>query len=1063
MSYNIYRTDGTLLTTIPDGVVNTVSTPLSLPGRNYSSYGVTMDTNFVHHLENFANATLPASAIRGQLWYNTTNNSLYLCPTDGETNINNWIKLLATNQANISTGNLTLTGNINANNASLTNQVDANSIRTNYLTVNVSANLATANVTGLATIANLLAANITSGSNTTAGNLTGNWTVNGQLNVPTGNLVTANILTDNYKWANGVAVSFGKAGGSENQIQLNVAGNLTGYPSLVFDHDASNLNVNANINAVNVVVTTGTFTGNASGISHIPAANIEGTLPLAVQGNITQVGSLIGLTVNGNINATGNISTTGRVSATTVSGTLTTAAQPNITSVGTLTSLAVTGNVSAGNLSGSLLTGTLTTTTQPNITSVGTLTSINVSGVSTLAANVNVGGNLAVAGKLTANSNVQFTGSNISLGAISNVKVTGGTSGYLIITDGTGNLSFVDPGSVGTKPSGTNTQVQYNDAGSLGGSAGFTFNKVSNALSVSGNLTVGNIAGANLIAANYLTGTLTTAAQPNITSVGSLTALTVNGSTNLIDVSASGNAAFNANLTVTKNVSFSGSNVSLGPISNIKVTGGTSGYIVVTDGSGNLSFVNPVSVGTKPAGTNTQIQYNDAGALGATTGFTFDKVAGNLSVPGSVSAVANISSNNLSVSNNVTVGANVSISNRLTASGNVQFTGSNVSLGTIGNVKVTGGTSGYVIVTDGSGNLTFANPGAIGTQPAGVNTQVQFNDSGALGATSAFAFNKTTNVLTVTGGFSTGSLTTTANAILNGNVTVANNTSLNANLTVANNASVNSNLTVGGNLAVNGAFANISGNVVVTKNVLVSGNLSVTGDIVGATVTGTHYGSGAGLTSLTGGNVVGSVASANISTRSSTVDVTNSTADTVYYITGVTAPGTGATLYETTGVTFNASTKALTSGSIVTGALTVSSNANFSTSTQTSRDVIEQVSISTAPGGTVQVNLIGAAITYYTSNSSGNWSFNFRGNSSVTTNSYLTVGQSVTTTILVTQGSTGYYPTAFSIDGSFVTPKWLGGAAPTAGDPNSVDAYMFTIVKTGASAYSVFASVSKYA
>ncbi len=1063
MSYNIYRTDGTLLTTIPDGVVNTVSTPLSLPGRNYSSYGVTMDTNFVHQLENFANATLPTSAIRGQLWYNTTESSLYLCPTDGETNINNWIKILTTNQANISTGNLTLTGNLHANNAILDNQVDANSITTNYLKVNVSANLNAANISGLATVENLLAANITSGSPSTIGNLTGNWTVNGQLNVPAGNLVTANILTDNYKWANGDSVKFGVAGGSENQIQLNVAGNLTGYPSLVFDHDASNLNVNANINAVNVTVTTGLFTGNASGLTNIPAGNTEGTLPVSVQSNITRLGTLIGLTVNGNINSSGNISTTGNIAATALAGTLTTAAQPNITSVGTLTSLNVTGNISGGNVSGSLVTGTLTTAAQPNITSVGTLSALNVTGTISSGANLTVGGNVSVTGKLTTSGNVSFLGPNVSLGAISNVKITGGTSGYLIITDGTGNLTFVDPGSIGTKPSGSNTQVQFNDAGALGGTSAFTFNKVSNALSVSGNLTVGNIAGANLVAANYVTGTLTTAAQPNVTSVGALSSLTVSGNTNLSNLYTAGNVNLNSNVTVAKNAFFTGSTVSLGQIGNVKVSGGSSGYLIITDGAGNLTFANPGSVGTKPAGSNTQVQFNDAGALGAASGFAFDNVTNNLSLPGSVLVTSNTVSNNLTISNSASIGANLSVSGKISATGNVQLLGPNVTLGSISNIKVSGGSTGYVVVTDGTGNLTFADPGAIGTQPAGLNTQVQFNDAGALGAVTGFTFNKSTNVLTATGGLSTGTITASSNTILNGTLTVANNTSLNANLVVGNNAGVNNNLTVGGNLGVDGAYANISGNAIISKNVIATGNISAGGNITGTNITGAHLGSGAGLNNIPGANVVGAVPSATTASRAVTVDVTNSSADTVYYLTGVTAPGLSATLYETSGVSFNASSKALSAGSLVAGSITISGNSNFSSGTQTTRDVIEQVSISTAPGGTVQVNLLGPAITYFTSNSSGNWIFNFRGNGSVSTNTYLAVGQSVTTTILVTQGSTGYYPTAFSIDGSFVTPKWLGGSAPIAGDANSVDAYMFTIVKTGISTYSVFASVSKYA
>jgi hypothetical protein len=72
-------------------------------------------------------------------------------------------------------------------------------------------------------------------------------------------------------------------------------------------------------------------------------------------------------------------------------------------------------------------------------------------------------------------------------------------------------------------------------------------------------------------------------------------------------------------------------------------------------------------------------------------------------------------------------------------------------------------------------------------------------------------------------------------------------------------------------------------------------------------------------------------------------------------------------------------------------------------------------------------------------------------------------GQSITITHLVTQGSTAYYNSAVTVDGSSVTPKWSGGSAPTSGNVNSVDAYTYTLVKTGSGSFTVFASQTKYA
>jgi hypothetical protein len=119
----------------------------------------------------------------------------------------------------------------------------------------------------------------------------------------------------------------------------------------------------------------------------------------------------------------------------------------------------------------------------------------------------------------------------------------------------------------------------------------------------------------------------------------------------------------------------------------------------------------------------------------------------------------------------------------------------------------------------------------------------------------------------------------------------------------------------------------------------------------------------------------------------------------------------------------------------------------------------------TAATGTINVE-VGSlgSVWYYTSNASANFTLNFRKSSSVSLSTLLSVGQSVTVVFLNTNGATAYYPTAFQIDGSAVTPKWQGGTAPAAGNANSVDAYSFTIIKTAATpSYLVLASQVKFA
>ena len=108
MAYTIVKSDGTVLTTIADGTINTTSTTLGLPGRNYAGYGQSLDTNFVWLTENFADTTPPANPLTGQLWYNTNANTLYVCPTDGLANANAWVSLAVSSANSRSAAGLAL-------------------------------------------------------------------------------------------------------------------------------------------------------------------------------------------------------------------------------------------------------------------------------------------------------------------------------------------------------------------------------------------------------------------------------------------------------------------------------------------------------------------------------------------------------------------------------------------------------------------------------------------------------------------------------------------------------------------------------------------------------------------------------------------------------------------------------------------------------------------------------------------------------------------------------------------------------------------------------------------
>jgi hypothetical protein len=250
------------------------------------------------------------------------------------------------------------------------------------------------------------------------------------------------------------------------------------------------------------------------------------------QPTITSVGTLTSLSVSGNITA-GNVSATTFTGALTgnASGsaaTVTTNAQPNITSVGTLTSLAVTGNISAGNVSATTFTGalsgaatsattagTVTTAAQPNITSVGTLTSLGVTGTTT-------SGNFATAGNITAS----FLVSNVTTGTapltvtsttrVNNLNVAyANVSDFISVAAGTGNNFLIFANAA----TGNVTELT---------STGLVANLSNN--SITATTFVGALSGAATSATSATTaGTVTTNAQPNITSVGTLTGLTLSG------------------------------------------------------------------------------------------------------------------------------------------------------------------------------------------------------------------------------------------------------------------------------------------------------------------------------------------------------------------------------------------------------------------------------------------------------------------------------------------------------------------------------------------------------
>jgi hypothetical protein len=158
-----------------------------------------------------------------------------------------------------------------------------------------------------------------------------------------------------------------------------------------------------------------------------------------------------------------------------------------------------------------------------------------------------------------------------------------------------------------------------------------------------------------------------------------------------------------------------------------------------------------------------------------------------------------------------------------------------------------------------------------------------------------------------------------------------------------------------------------------------------------------------------------------------------------------------------------AGSETLTNKTLTSAALT----APVITGTASIWQMMENVTVSaTAATGTVNYDVLtNGAVTYYTSNASGNWTLNLRGDGSTTMNSVMSTGKSLTVAFLVTNGGTAYYQTALQVDGttSGVTLEWQNGAAPAAGNINSIDVYSITLIKTGSATYTALASQTKFA
>ena len=540
---------------------------------------------------------------------------------------------------------------------------------------NIATGTAPFTVTSTTTVANLSVANATyantTGSATTAGTVTTNSQPNitsvGTLtslsvtgNITSGNANLGNLTTSNYFSGHGYLLT-GVTAGSANTA-ITVTGNA--QPNITSVGALSNLTVSGNINSNNIVVgnlvTANSFFATTQSTATTPGGSLSLTY-LSPQNQRFTGSSIFDVVLpdpstltTGAVWYLNNDSTNNIIVKNFAGTTLYTVLPgantkfiytgssnwdyhsylPNSMSASSTTAnLAnlVIANYFSGN--GSLLTGITTSggnanyanfagqvidATQSNITSVGNLTSLTVNGNITGSNNIALYGN---GGALTANisvTNYYTTTTNAFNFGFAQSRGTRTSPANVIVGDDifafttavyTGNGTATWDGTTGWKtifpirstitsqPTGSNvwygSNIRFTTSNTVGNTTyvstfddGGNFTVPSSVISSNanlGNLTTSNyftgngslltsITGANVtgqVGNALIAGTVYTNSQPNITSVGTLTGLTSNG---VIDFTNT-------------------SNVTLGAVGNIHISGGTNGYVLQTDGAANLSWV----------------------------------------------------------------------------------------------------------------------------------------------------------------------------------------------------------------------------------------------------------------------------------------------------------------------------------------------------------------------------------------------------------------------------------------------------------------------------------------
>ena len=330
-----------------------------------------------------------------------------------------------------------------------------------------------------------------------------------------------------------------------------------------------------------------------------------------------------------------------------------------------------------------------------------------------------------------------------------------GTAGFVLASGGTGsNAYWVSSGTLATSPGGSNTHVQFNDSGVLAASAGFTFDKASNTLSVSNTITVGANVSLTTSVLSVGNSSVNTVVNSSSVTTGTITATTAS-LTNAAITKVYANGAHGTTGQVLSSNSTGGlfwaapsSSVnSLDDLTDAAVSSASAGQILVSNSAGvfrNVSLSGDITVDASGVVSIAA----DSVALGTDTTGNYvatitagNGLSGNATTEGSAPTISVVAGGGI-VSNSTGVFANVDNSTLELSGGAIQVKNDGIALGTkttgnyvatitagnglSGNVASEGSTPTLAVVA-GTGVTSNATGVHIG-QPVGTSDNVTFND-----------------------------------------------------------------------------------------------------------------------------------------------------------------------------------------------------------------------------------------------------------------------------------------------------------------------------------------------